>query len=177
MSNDKSNTPTPDSVVDLQQFKQSFKQALGRFASGVTVVGILEGETMRGMTASAFISVSLEPPLVLVSVAKTARMHQALQTASHYGISILAEGQREISDHFAWKSLEEAPLYHATAGVALLEGALSHLACRIVDRHDAGDHTLMVGHVEYVENFDHAPLLYYKGKYGQFLELEKPNPQ
>ncbi len=154
---------------------QQFKQALGRFASGVTVVGILEGDIMRGMTASAFISVSLEPPLVLVSIAKTARMHQALQTASHYGVSILAENQREISDHFAWKSLENAPLYQAKSGVALLEGALSHLACRIVDRHDAGDHTLMVGHVEYVENFDHAPLLYYKGKYGQFLELEKPN--
>lgn len=177
MSNDKSNpsayNPSSDPSLDPEQFKQSFKHALGRLASGVTVVSILEGENMRGMTASAFISVSLEPLLVLVSVAKTAGMHQSLQTASHYGISILAEGQREIGDHFAWKSLEEAPPYHTKAGVALLEGALAHLACRIVDRHDAGDHTLMVGQVEYVENFDHAPLLYYKGKYGQFLDLKE----
>ncbi|MBB6098791.1 flavin reductase (DIM6/NTAB) family NADH-FMN oxidoreductase RutF [Deinobacterium chartae] len=153
--------PTPVSA-------QEFRRALGHFGSGVTVVTSPAGDSFHGMTASAFISVSLEPPLVLVSVDKRAHMHAVLHNVSHYGISILASDQAAVSNHFAGRPLEQVPALEEVQGVPLVAGALARLVCRIRDRHDAGDHTLFVGLVEYADTSEKAPLMYYAGKYGDF---------
>ena len=151
----------------------TFKKTLSTFASGVTVVGVLEDGHMRGMTASAFISVSLEPPLVLVSVAKSARMHAVLESRKTHSINILAHMQPETSTHFAGHPLEQAPEYIVHSGVPLLEHALARMVCTVVNRVDAGDHTLIISQVEYADSKeDVEPLLYYKGKYGQFSLLD-----
>lgn len=149
-----------------------FRAALGRFASGVTVVTVPnEGERagVRGVTANAFLSVSLSPPLVLVSIAKKARAHASLLSAERYGVSILAEDQGPLSNHFAGFDDSVTPTFTELDGLALIEGAVAHLICRIVDRHEAGDHTLFIGEVEALRTSDEAPLLYFRGQYGKFV--------
>ncbi len=143
-----------------------FRRTLGRFASGITVVTTVhEGETY-GMTANAFVSVSLDPPLVLVSVDNRARMHKILPQSKRYGVSILSDKQEDFSQHFAGRRKEgtEVPFVEIN-GIPLLEGALACLVCEVVDTHPAGDHTLYVGQVEYLDYQDGAPLLFFTGAY------------
>ncbi|MEZ4629494.1 MAG: flavin reductase family protein [Deinococcales bacterium] len=146
-----------------------FKQAMSRFPSGVTVITARhEGET-HGMTASAFISVSLNPPLVLESVAKKARMHEILMNASHYGVSILRQDQAEHSNHFAGFGREDfEAVFMELHNMPLIEGAVAYVVCKIVDRHEAGDHTLFIGEVEAAQIAEGEPLLYFKRQYGVF---------
>lgn len=145
---------------------REFRRALGRFASGITVVTtVYEGETY-GMTANAFVSVSMDPPLVLVSVDHRANMHKVLPHSGSYGVSVLTDKQEDLSQHFAGKPKEgqEIPFVWQHE-MPLLEGALAHLVCRVVDAHPAGDHTLYIGEVEYLDYRDGAPLLFYTGAY------------
>jgi len=152
---------------------REFRNTLGRFATGVTVITVKRGEEVRGVTANAFMSVSLEPPLVLVSIAKRARSHATLMEAERYGVNILREDQEELSNHFAGMEGECEPAFTEFASFTVLEGALAHLVCRIVDRHDAGDHTLFIGEVEALRWFEGKPLLYYTGRYGHFKHPEE----
>ncbi|WP_243095095.1 flavin reductase family protein [Thermus thalpophilus] len=143
-----------------------FRQTLGRFATGVTVVSVRTGEGVHGMTANAFLSVSLDPPLVLVSVDRRARTHGLLLEAGRYGVSVLAEGQRDLSDHFAGRGVGEAqPVWREVLGVPLLEGALAHVVARVVEAHPAGDHTLFIGEVEHLGYGEGRPLLFFGGRY------------
>lgn len=146
-----------------------FKQALGRFASGVTVVSVVRDDEVYGITVSAFISVSLDPPLVLVSIAKSSYFHSILSESRRYGISILSQEQMDISEHFAHRNTIQ-PKYSELGGVPLIEGALSHLVCAMVDQHSAGDHTLFVGYVEQAAISDGKPLLYAQGAYNRLTE-------
>ena len=149
--------------------KDDFKQSMGRFASGVTVITMKDGDEVRGMTASAFISVSLEPPLVLESVAKKASSHAILQNSSHYGVSILSSAQADASNHFAGFGPEGyAPKFEELAGFPVLDGAIVQLKCKISAQHDAGDHSLFVAEVEACNYNDDAPLLFFRGKYGDY---------
>lgn len=150
--------------------QREYRNALARFATGVTVVTALENGKTHGMTANAFVSVSLDPPLVLVSLDNRSRMHRVLPVAGRFGISILAEGQRALSDHFAGAKADKAEIQFITrSGAVLLDGAVAHFAVSVVDVHPAGDHTLYVGRVEYFECRDDRPLLFYAGKYQQLL--------
>ncbi len=148
---------------------RDFRNALGRFASGVTVVTIPdenEPAGVRGITANAFVSVSLSPPLVLVSIDKKARAHAPLLDAERYGISILSEAQANVSDHFAGRpEAQVTPEFTELEGFAVLAGAAAHLVCRIAERHEAGDHTLFIGEVEALAVHEEAPLIYFRGKY------------
>ncbi|MDZ7705309.1 MAG: flavin reductase family protein [Trueperaceae bacterium] len=151
---------------------RDFRNTLGRFATGVTVVTMQQGDEVFGITVSAFMSVSLEPPLVLVSIDKKARAHPTLLEAERYGVSILSASQQALSNHFAGMEVDGLePPYQHIDGFPLLEGAVGHLVCRVVDRHEAGDHTLFIGQVEHLAYEDKKPLLYYTGKYGR---LEPP---
>lgn len=147
-----------------------FRATLGLFLSGVTVVAARDpasGEP-HGMTASAFISVSLAPPLVLVSVDKKAHAHRILAAAGHYGVSFLAEGNDQLAMHYAGRpGADTAGRFVEQGGQPILEGALAWLACRIVDAHDAGDHTLYIGEVQALGRADgaHKPLGYFAGKF------------
>ncbi|WP_293909926.1 flavin reductase family protein [Deinococcus sp.] len=143
-----------------------FRQTLGRFASGVTVVSALHGGNRRGMTANAFVSVSLEPPLILVSVDKKASMHAVLEGAERFGVSVLSTTQQHLSDHFAGRpdAAINVPWFEHQ-GLPLLSGAVSQLVCRQHSMVDAGDHTLFFGEVEYSRYTDDDPLLYFRGQY------------
>jgi flavin reductase (DIM6/NTAB) family NADH-FMN oxidoreductase RutF len=147
-----------------------FRDALGRFATGVTVVTALENGKTHGMTANAFLSLSLDPPLVLTSLNNRSQMRRILPAAGRFGVSVLAAHQRGLSDHFAGIPTDaETIQFKNRAGVALLEGAVAHFVARIVDIYSAGDHTLFLGEVEYVEHHQDKPLLFYAGKYQQLI--------
>ncbi|MCB0116333.1 MAG: flavin reductase [Caldilineaceae bacterium] len=148
---------------------KAFRNALGRFASGVTVVTTVVDDKVHGMTASAFVSVSLDPPLVLVSVDKRAHLHAMLQEGSRYGVSILSGDQADYSQHFAgFGAPDLAPEFVWQDGIPLLKEALTHLVTTVVDAHEAGDHTLFIARVEHLDWADGDPLLYFRGKYGDF---------
>ncbi len=150
----------------------AFRSVLGRFASGITVVTAIDGQQRDvGMTVSAFCSVSLNPPLVQACVDRAASMFEALQGASHFAVNILADEQESLSRRFA--AVESTHRFdglgysRAESGIVLLEDALAHLECRMVERYPAGDHMLFVGEVERAVARDARPLLYYRGGYAQ----------
>jgi flavin reductase (DIM6/NTAB) family NADH-FMN oxidoreductase RutF len=148
---------------------KAFRNTLGRFATGVTVVTTMVDEKIHGMTASAFLSVSLDPPLVLVSVDKRAHLHDRLREGSLYGVSILKADQAAYSQHFAgFGAPDLQPEFVWVEGFPLLKEALGHVIARVVDAHKAGDHTLYVGQVEYLAWDEGDPLLYFRGQYGEF---------
>ena len=152
---------------------REYRNTLGRFATGVTIITALENGKPHGMTANAFASVSLDPPLVLVSLDNRSHMRRILSAAGLYGVSVLAEGQRALSDHFAGRAVQGVQVQFVTrAGATLVEGAIAYFVVRVKDVHPAGDHTLYVGTVEYFEHSEDKPLLLYSGSYEQ-LNLER----
>ena len=160
---------SPD-LIDADEYRNT----LGRFASGVTVVTVRVDGRVRGMTAISFCSVSLDPPLVGVSVGRHTKMHGLLPQCGDFGISILAGNQQALSDHFAARAVAEAgPRFEDVEGIPMVCGPLAHICCAMHSRFDAGDHTIYVGRVGYV-NFreDAEPLIYYGGAY---RSLAKPS--
>jgi flavin reductase (DIM6/NTAB) family NADH-FMN oxidoreductase RutF len=150
---------------------QTFRQTLGRFASGVTVVTMAQDNETHGITVSAFLSVSLEPPLILVSVDKKAHSHERILKTERYGVSILSEGQQAISNHFAGRDPEVTPEFDHLDGFPVLKEALAQLVCKVVQTVDAGDHTLFIGQIEHLAwQEDTAPLVYFHGKYRELKE-------
>ena len=153
-----------DHKIDARQFRQ----CMGRFATGVTVVTGELNDEIRGMTANAFLSVSLDPPLVLVSVSHKAHMHSFLQQTMSYGVSILNESQIDLSNHFAGQHQEDLEIsFVRHADMPLVEGAVAHIVTTVVDIHEVGDHSLYIGKVIYLNWHDQRPLLFYAGSYSQ----------
>jgi len=143
---------------------------MGQFATGVVVVSVAVDGVTHAMTANAFMSVSLEPPLVLVSIATKARMHERIGAAEHFGISILAQSQVATSNHFAGKhSPEHQPRLDWLLDVPVVCGAGTRLAARTRDIHPCGDHTLFVGEVLAIDGpIDKPrPLLFHAGRYAE----------
>ncbi len=152
---------------------QTFRQTLGRFASGITVVTVLENGETHGITVSAFLSVSLEPPLVLVSVDKKARSHERIVKGEHYGVSILSENQKRLSNHFAHRDPDAVPEFEMLNNFPVLKNALAQLVCKTVQHVDAGDHTLFIGEIETLAwQEDGKPLVYFQGGYQRIEKLE-----
>jgi len=152
-----------------------FRLALGQFATGVTVVTAARGPgQVHGMTANSFTSVSLDPLLILICVSHVAQLLPLVQQQKRFGVNILKDHQRAISEYFA-RTEENAETekrlgirYRWTqTGIPLLEDALAHLACKVVTSHAAGDHTIFVAEAESVEVYDGEPLLYLRGNYRQ----------
>ena len=161
-------TPKAPAVVEAAD---SFRQVMGRFATGVTVVTTVDRDTVHGMTANGFLSVSLRPPLVLVSLGRC-KMNELLPRSGRYGVSVLSHEQEHFAAHFAaQKTAAVEPTFTWQKGLPLLEGALAHLVCRVVDVHRAGDHVLWIGEVEYIDHRDDEPLLFYTGRFGTMGEL------
>jgi flavin reductase (DIM6/NTAB) family NADH-FMN oxidoreductase RutF len=145
-----------------------FRRTLGMFATGVTVITTLLEEQIHGMTANAFMSVSLQPPLIVISVDRRARMNHLLREDVRFGVSVLEERQSVLSDRFAGRVTDapepEFELVHETP---LVEGALAHLVARVVRSYWGGDHSLFLGRVEYVRYGEGTPLLFHGGGYGR----------
>ncbi|UQN07715.1 flavin reductase family protein [Deinococcus sp. QL22] len=158
----------PNAEADGGLTPFEFRQTLGRFASGVTVVTTLDGQQRRGMTASAFVSVSLAPPLILVSVDHRAHMHEVLgrPETTRFGVNLLSSTQRHLSDHFAGRpGPEESVPWFEHEGLPLIGGCIAQLVCRKHEVIVAGDHTLYLGFVEYARYTDDDPLVYFRGQY------------
>ena len=148
----------------------AFRHALARFPSGVTVVTVRDDAGADyGMTVSAFASLSLEPPLVLVCIGDDATIAGAVAAAGHFAVSVLSEDQEPLARRFAEP---DADRFTGTAfsrgidGLALLEGAVAHLQCTIVARHRGGDHTIVIGEVVAASAVeDGRALIYHRGEY------------
>ena len=161
---------TPRSAV-AEAAARELRNVMGRFATGVTVVTTTHRDTIHGMTANAFLSVSLRPPLVLVSLGRC-RMSEMLPRTGHYGVSVLASDQEHFAAHFAGQrasTIEPEFVWHDD--LPHLQGALAHVGCRVVDVHPAGDHVLWIGEVEHLSHRDGEPLLFYTGRFGTLREV------
>ncbi len=144
----------------------TFKEALSRFAAGVTVVAARLGEEERGITATAFMSLSLEPPLVALGISERAKLLPVLEGAGAFTVSLLREGQEGVAQHFAGRP---------QPGVALeggaVPGALAVLRCRLEALYPGGDHRLVVGRVEGITlGPPGRPLVYFARAYRRLLE-------
>ncbi len=155
-----------------------FRKAMGNFGTGVTIITLdLDGE-VHGMTANAFASVSLDPLLLLVCVERSARTHAHLHAKKRFGINILAENQRVISEYYArpvhtheHAEEEAGARFDRTAqGTPILRGALAYLECRLKSTQQAGDHTVFIAEVEDVVVREGEPLLFFRGKYRKIGE-------
>jgi 3-hydroxy-9,10-secoandrosta-1,3,5(10)-triene-9,17-dione monooxygenase reductase component len=166
--------PGEDVVVsddpEAQAAARRFRDVLGRFASGVTVVTAISGGEPVGMTCQSFSSVSLDPPLVLFIPAKTSRAWPLIQRSGRFCVNFLAADQAELSNKMASRGIDKfsgvtwAP--SEVTGSPLLEGALAHVDCTIHSAHEAGDHYVVIGRVlDLAMSEGQDPLLFFQGKY------------
>jgi flavin reductase ActVB len=145
-----------------------FKEAMSRFASGVTVVTTEHEGTPYGMTVASFASLSLDPPLVLVCIEKSVKTHDAIRAAGLFGVSILASSQADVSGRFASKAEDKfsgVGVRRGETGLPLIDGAICTLECRVHGQFPGGDHTIIVGEVLESQTSDGAPLVYYRSAY------------
>lgn len=150
-----------------------FRRVMGSFPTGITVITVeTEPGRVHGMTANSFTSVSLDPMLILVCVDRNARLLSYLQMQRRFGVNILKETQRLLSDYFArprQDSSDEARLdirfVWTQTGIPLLEDTLAGLSCNVAAEHPAGDHIIFVGEVETLELHEGQPLIYHRGSY------------
>lgn len=151
--------------------RDEFRTALSRFASGVTVVTTTDAHGKPwGMTVSAFSSLSLDPPLILICIDKKASGHGHFTPDSAFAVNILGEDQEEVSRRFASRDVDRfngVGYRHGTTGSPLLEGAIARIECRVTEAYPGGDHTIVVGELVATEVADGKPLVYYRGGYAQ----------
>ncbi len=153
-----------------------FRRALGAFTTGVTVV-TTHGETHGdiGLTANSFNSVSLDPPLVLWSLARAARSVEAFTTCDYFAIHVLAADQEEISSRFAQRGVDKflgLELERGPARIPLLKSCAARFICNTRYQYEGGDHIIFVGEVVDFSYWQRPPLLFYGGKYGQIQPRE-----
>jgi 3-hydroxy-9,10-secoandrosta-1,3,5(10)-triene-9,17-dione monooxygenase reductase component len=149
-----------------------FRDVLGQFASGITVITTMSGDEPVGMTCQSFSSVSLDPPLVLFVPARSSRAWPMIQRSGRFCVNVLAADQEDVSGRMATRGIEKfegvswRPAEHT--GSPVIDGALAHLDCTIHAVHEGGDHFVVIGrvhHLESTERADRRPLLYYRGRY------------
>ncbi|HEY2866526.1 MAG TPA: flavin reductase family protein [Pyrinomonadaceae bacterium] len=152
--------------------QEQFRAALGSFASGVTVVTTKDARgKLLGITVSAFCSVSLSPPMVLICIEKSAGSHYAFEESNVFVVNVLREGQSAISELFASQSddkFEGIDFMPGIDGVPILDNALATLECRVKFSYHGGDHSIFIGEVENVKVDNGQPLLYFRSRYGRF---------
>jgi flavin reductase (DIM6/NTAB) family NADH-FMN oxidoreductase RutF len=144
-----------------------FRDVMGRFATGVTVVTTRVGEEIFGMTANAFMAGSLDPMLCVVSIKHTAQMHGRLRLAGHFGVSFLSQEQQHLAAHFAGKRLASlVPDFAVHGRTPVLRRAVAAVTADLVDTAECGDHTLFMGQInELIVGEAVRPLAFYGGRY------------
>jgi len=149
--------------------RAELRRVMGHFATGVTVITTRDRNGKPyGLTANAVCSVSLAPPLLLVCVDKSAESHPAFVQSRLFAINILGDEHEALSRRFAVSGGDkfvDVPFRSGVTGLPLLEGVLAVVECRVVDVHEAGDHTIFIGEVEGLESAEGDPLLFFRGKY------------
>jgi flavin reductase (DIM6/NTAB) family NADH-FMN oxidoreductase RutF len=156
--------------VSIEQTE--FRQALGHFASGVTVITTQHQGQLHGTTVSSFCSLSLQPALILVGIDLHSTIHDLIIESEIFAVNILAEHAETLSNHFARRApnkFSNIGYQLGQLGVPLLDDALTRLECRLVNRHPGGDHSIFIGEVVATSTQPYSqPLLYFRSKYGQF---------
>jgi len=153
----------------------TFRRTLGMFATGIAVVTARtrDGKPI-GLTISSFNSVSLEPPLIVWSLANNSALREELENCSHYAINVLAENQQDISNLFASKAEDRfanLTWEDGLGGAPVLEGCCAVFEVRNTQRYPGGDHVIFIGEVERCDKAEHAPLVFFGGKYRQLSAL------
>lgn len=152
---------------------REFRNAMGRFATGVTVITTNDGEDVHGMTANAFMSISLDPKLITISIDNNANMLGKIMASGQYGVNFLSDEQQDISMHFAGqKEKEEAIDFDEIEGVPAIKGSLASVVCDVDQTIIVGDHTLFIGKVLDLKLSDGNPLTFFCGKYGGYRQNE-----
>lgn len=159
-------------TIDLQELRR----VVGHFATGVTIITTKDkAGTPFGLTANAFTSLSLNPPLVLICIDKAAQCYSCFEESKVFAVNVLGEEQEQIARRFATKGIEKftgLKWHRGESGVALLDGAISHIECRIAHNYDGGDHTMYVGKVVHATASGDQPLIFFKGKYHRLPRQE-----
>jgi flavin reductase (DIM6/NTAB) family NADH-FMN oxidoreductase RutF len=161
---------TEEEVKHMAIDEARFRQTMGHFASGVTVVTTVSDDEPFGMTVSAFSSVSLRPPLVLICIDKGVGSHEAIAKAGKFAVNMLHGTQEEISRKFATRAPDKfsgVATSPGALGLPLLDGALATVECSLHATYEGGDHTIFLGQVEHASVQEGTPLLYYRGGYRQ----------
>lgn len=161
---------------------RAFRRTVGRFATGVTVITVRAGETVHGMTANSFTSVSLEPLLLLVCIDRRARMAALIEAAGEFAVNVLSDRQEELSRHFAGSKSGPEPAslrFDRTdpERAPIIHGCLAAIRCRVERVVDGGDHIIVIGQVvAFRADEDEDPLLYFGGRYRWLSEMEPAGP-
>jgi flavin reductase (DIM6/NTAB) family NADH-FMN oxidoreductase RutF len=153
---------------------RDFRDAVGAFATGINVITTRSEENGYGLTANAFSSVSLDPPLVLICVGSTSQGCEVIQQIGAFAVNVLSDGQEPLSRFFASKdrprgrdAFRDVPHSEAITGCPLLDGAVAQMDCRLHDAHEAGDHMIFIGAVVALNIDPEAkPLIFHGGSYG-----------
>lgn len=150
-----------------------FRNAMGSFATGVTVITTEVAGVVHGMTANAFMSISLNPKLIAVSIGERARMLQHIKDAKQFAVNILTSNQINESKQFSGQlNLEDEITFSSYNGLPVLPNSLAVVTCQVYSEYVAGDHTIFIGQVTGVKLEHHDPLLYSQGKYRELKELQ-----
>ena len=162
---DTSFTPGPDTA-------RAYRDALGSFGTGVTVITTVTDRGPLAITANSFTSVSMDPPLLLWCPARASLRHDAFVTAEHFTIHVMAEDQQDLAKHFSRNGEDfSAAIWQTnTVGIPALEGCLARFDCRRFACHPAGDHSVLIGEVLAVTSRPGKGLIFKRGQYGGFLE-------
>ena len=162
--------------VDAENLKQ-FRNALGGFPTGVTVITAMDDDnkTPVGMTVSSFNTVSLEPPLILWSITRTATYYPIFEQAEHFCVNVLAADQQNISNYFASEGdrpFDGIAFTQSGYGAPLFSGCVAHFECNKWNHYDGGDHLIIVGEVTEFERWDRTPLVFSGGRYRDLAAAE-----
>jgi flavin reductase (DIM6/NTAB) family NADH-FMN oxidoreductase RutF len=145
---------------------RKFRNAMGKFATGVTVITTEMAGEVHGMTANAFMSVSLDPKLVVISIGEKAQMLDKIKHSKKFAVNILSAKQQELSMIFAGQIKEKREVsFDQLGGLPVLTGAIAQVACEVVNEHVEGDHTLFIGKVIDIQLEEKEPLMFFNGKY------------
>jgi flavin reductase (DIM6/NTAB) family NADH-FMN oxidoreductase RutF len=150
---------------------RQFRTAMGKFATGVTVITTEVDGSVHGMTANAFMSVSLDPKLVVISIDAKAKILENIKESKSFSVNILAANQQELSMIFAGQLKEHREVvFDRLDGKPVLPGAVAQIVCEVSAVHVEGDHTLFIGKVTDIHLEDAEPLLFYNGRYRVLTE-------
>jgi flavin reductase (DIM6/NTAB) family NADH-FMN oxidoreductase RutF len=167
-----------DQYVALSCDKDVFRDVIGHFATGVTIITARHEDTDYGLTVSAVTSLSIEPPMMIVCVSKASRTLAAIRASGTFGVNILGEDQGELAQRFATNRDDKfggVRVVYSDFGNPLLDEALAHLECRVIQEVTGGTHSVFLAAVQRAERFEGSPLAYFRGKFGR-LELSDDVP-
>ncbi|MEK3975248.1 flavin reductase [Psychrobacillus sp. FSL K6-1267] len=150
---------------------QLFRTIMGSFATGVTVITTQVDDEIHGMTANAFMSVSLQPKLVAISIGEKAKMLGYINSSKKFAINILAANQKDLSKQFAGQlNSDEVVAFETYQGQPIIKNSLAVISCELFNQLDAGDHTVFIGRVTGLKHEPQEPLLFFEGKYQEIKE-------